>query len=642
MTRSSVRVRVLGPLTATLVVLLAVFSYAIGRVDRDATSKALESSVRATRSMLTFKLDHLVDELNAHVLTLSQDERVRRMLEQGDRYGLLRYVEPFFEQTLKPQNITLLYFLRADRTCLLRAHQPEKHGDRVDRFTLTEAARTGVIAHGLEIDHYGMLAFRTVAPLYDGERLVGLLELGAEINAALQEIRESLGLEILVLLHKNLLDRAAWERGQRLLSRVGDWGRLPTHVIAANTSSSVPSELVTATVRTPLPEEVVAAAAGDRYYYAGIDALRDVKGREVGVILSYLDATAHMERVAQHTWYAALACLLVGSAAFLLFFIYLGQVGREIDASAATTRLVIDAALDAFVAADHKGAIVEWNPQAETMFGWSRGEALGRRFRTLIAPSDQNRLRLSDPGTDSDGADLHAPVRMEITAVRADRTEFAAELTLTRLSPQQGVAFHAFIRDVTVLREEEHRLRTLAYKDSLTGLPNREFFRDRMAHALKVAARRKGRVALLFVDLDDFKIVNDSHGHHLGDRVLAEVAGCLLTAVRGSDTVARLGGDEFGILLEDVESSADAEMAAERIGRTMGQPIVLDGHDYKVGVSVGISQYPQDGADAEGLLRLADQAMYRAKAGGGGHRFASLPGEADKTGTREKEPTDSG
>lgn len=168
-------------------------------------------------------------------------------------------------------------------------------------------------------------------------------------------------------------------------------------------------------------------------------------------------------------------------------------------------------------------------------------------------------------------------------------------------------------QDITGRKAREEAVRFLAYHDSLTGLPNRRLLDDRLAQALHLAQRRERKLAVLLVDLDDFKQVNDAFGHRAGDAVLREAAQRLGACVRKADTVARQGGDEFVIVLSDVQAEADCSLVAEKALRVLGQELSIDGRPVTLAASIGISLFPADAGDADALLRNADAAMYRAK-----------------------------
>lgn len=168
-------------------------------------------------------------------------------------------------------------------------------------------------------------------------------------------------------------------------------------------------------------------------------------------------------------------------------------------------------------------------------------------------------------------------------------------------------------RDISQRKETEKQLEYRAHYDALTGLPNRLLFRDRLVNSLAHAKRNRVGVAVMYLDVDHFKLVNDGLGHSFGDRLLADVARRLDSALRASDTISRIGGDEFSILLPEVTSTEAVAGVARKILDSLSRPFQLDGHDLFVTASIGISCYPSDGDDAETLLKCADAAMYRAK-----------------------------
>lgn len=183
-------------------------------------------------------------------------------------------------------------------------------------------------------------------------------------------------------------------------------------------------------------------------------------------------------------------------------------------------------------------------------------------------------------------------------------------------SPEKQSAGVAIYTDVSQLKKSQQRLAHLAHHDSLTDLPNRVLFYERLQHSLERAARHKQHVAVIFLDLDHFKAVNDRFGHSLGDRLLIDIAGVLKSAVRNEDTVARIGGDEFTILIEEVPDRASLGRVTEKILLAFERDFRLGDADIRVTPSLGVSLSPGDGEDAETLMQKADAAMYQAKANG--------------------------
>jgi diguanylate cyclase (GGDEF)-like protein len=197
-------------------------------------------------------------------------------------------------------------------------------------------------------------------------------------------------------------------------------------------------------------------------------------------------------------------------------------------------------------------------------------------------------------------------------AFAGDSHEIAAALTA-----QVGIALQRLQLERD-LEAERRRYERLASHDPLTGLPNRRLFQDRLEQTVARAHRRKSGVALLYLDLDGFKDVNDTLGHDVGDELLAAAAKRLVEQVRAEDTVARLGGDEFGVILSDVSQREDAGLVATKLGEAIDAPFRLRGRNVLVGVSIGIALYPDDARLSDGLMKAADVAMYRVKQEGKG------------------------
>ena len=202
--------------------------------------------------------------------------------------------------------------------------------------------------------------------------------------------------------------------------------------------------------------------------------------------------------------------------------------------------------------------------------------------------------------------------------IRRDGFEIPIEDSVAPIHDREGQATGAVIvfRDVSAARAMALQMAHSAEHDFLTGLPNRMLLNDRVNQAIALAPRHKKKVAVLFLDLDGFKHINDSLGHPIGDKLLQSVAKRLMDCVRGSDTVSRQGGDEFVVLLSEVEQSEDAAITARRMLQAVAEAHSIDQHDLHVTTSIGVSVYPDDGLDAETLIKNADTAMYQAKENG--------------------------
>jgi diguanylate cyclase (GGDEF)-like protein/PAS domain S-box-containing protein len=271
---------------------------------------------------------------------------------------------------------------------------------------------------------------------------------------------------------------------------------------------------------------------------------------------------------------------------------------------------------DAVMSTDVWCNVTYLNVVAETLTGWSRTEAAGRPLTEVFNIVDAvTREPVLNPMDLAIRENRTVGLTPNCLLIRRDGVESAIEDSAAPIHDRRGQVTGAVMvfHDVSTARAVSLRMSYLAQHDGLTELPNRIMFGDRLAQAMILAKRRHERLALLFLDLDHFKHVNDSLGHAIGDRLLQSVAGRLLTCVRSSDTVSRQGGDEFVILLSQVMHAQDAGIAADKILLALGEPHHITGHDINITASIGIVTYPDDATDAESLLKNSDFAMYQAK-----------------------------
>ena len=298
---------------------------------------------------------------------------------------------------------------------------------------------------------------------------------------------------------------------------------------------------------------------------------------------------------------------------FLLGALVVQKLVRKIAASEERYRTVTETATDGILSVDEGGRILFVNAAAARIFGYTPERMVGRSVAEL-AP---NRLRrevmelvgeLRDPAEGPQGGVTH-----RVYGRHRDGREIPLEFSFGESRDGDARVITGVIRDITLRLEAENQIERLAYEDPLTGLPNRALFHDRLRQALAHAHREGERFALMFLDLDDFKIINDSLGHTFGDAVLREIGRRIVSCLRAQDTAARLGGDEFIVLLPRSEDPASVGLVAQKILDRLSAPIELQGETLFVTASIGVSLFPGDGRDPETLLRNADMAMYRAK-----------------------------
>jgi diguanylate cyclase (GGDEF)-like protein/PAS domain S-box-containing protein len=280
---------------------------------------------------------------------------------------------------------------------------------------------------------------------------------------------------------------------------------------------------------------------------------------------------------------------------------------------------------DAVVSTDAAGIVTYLNQVAEAMTGWRSAEALGRPFSDVFRIVDSaNPGRIVNPMAAAMQQNKTVDLAAGCVLIRRDGVESPIEDSAAPIHDRRGQVTGAVIvfHDVTQVRAMSQRMSYLAHHDYLTDLPNRLLLDDRLAQAMTAARRHRQRLAVLFVDVDRFKHINDSLGHAIGDELLMSVARRLVACVRDSDTVSRQGGDEFVILLASIAHAEDAALSAGKILAALGMPHRVKEHDIQITGSVGIGVYPDDGTDAETLVKNADVAMLNAKESGrNGYQF---------------------
>ncbi len=280
-------------------------------------------------------------------------------------------------------------------------------------------------------------------------------------------------------------------------------------------------------------------------------------------------------------------------------------------------KAMIDAAMDAIIEIDSAGNITHWSHQAASMFGWDEGEAVGRPLHKLIIPEHLRDAHLQ--GMQRYRPGISAPIvnkRFETQALRRDDSQFPIELTVSSIELQDGSAFCAFIRDITEQKQAAALLKNLAHYDNITGLPNRVLFQDRLLQETKQSRRTGLPTALMFLDIDHFKEINDTLGHAQGDALLQQAAERLSACLRDTDTVARFGGDEFVVILSQLHDLDSINQIAERMLESMSAPFHLQDEVAYVSISIGIAIFPIDTDSCETLIKNADQAMYLVKKSG--------------------------
>jgi len=295
----------------------------------------------------------------------------------------------------------------------------------------------------------------------------------------------------------------------------------------------------------------------------------------------------------------------------------LKQVKTELERSQGQLQAIIHNVMDGIITINEVGEIHGFNPAAETIFGYAQQEILGRHMKILMPESqredhDGHLQRYVHSGN----SQVLGIRGREMTACRKNGTIFPMEISVSEMQLGDKRYFIGIVRDITERKLAEQKIAHLAHYDSLTDLPNRTSFLEILGHSVTLAKRNNQKVAVLFLDLDGFKAINDLQGHNAGDLLLKGVAQRLKSVLRDSDAVARVGGDEFIFVLHHIESAENAAQVAQKIITELSAPFDLDGQLSHVGASIGISLFPDNTEDIELLVKQADEAMYLSKQSG--------------------------
>ena len=299
------------------------------------------------------------------------------------------------------------------------------------------------------------------------------------------------------------------------------------------------------------------------------------------------------------------------------------ETEARLRASEERFQAVSHTALDAIIISDSRGKVSYWNPAAERILGYSANEAIGRIIHEWLTPPrfrEKAIAGMKEFAATGQGRVIGAT--LELAATRKDGAEIPIELSVSRMRLGADWNAVAMLRDVTVRKRTEEQMRHMARHDVLTGLVNRGTFVELVEQAIALERRDDGKFAVLYLDLDHFKDVNDTLGHPVGDQLLQLVAQRLRTTIREADTVSRFGGDEFALIAINISDPMDAAVLADKIVKAINEPFSIQGNEIRIGTSIGIAAYGPDAPDAETLLSNADLALYRAKSEGRGtYRF---------------------
>jgi diguanylate cyclase (GGDEF)-like protein/PAS domain S-box-containing protein len=295
----------------------------------------------------------------------------------------------------------------------------------------------------------------------------------------------------------------------------------------------------------------------------------------------------------------------------------LKQIKGDLEKSQNQLQSIISNVMDGIITINESGEIQGFNPAAEQIFGYTQQEVAGKKLGLLMPePNRSAHDSYLDKYLKTGQAKIIGVRGREVIAVRKNGDAFPMEMSVSEMVLGGQRYFIGIVRDITERKQAEQKIAHLAHYDYLTDLPNRALLLDVLNHSITLSKRNKHKVAVLFMDLDGFKQINDTLGHEAGDLLLKGVAQRIKNTIRESDTVARVGGDEFILVLDNIDTAENSVFVANKILIALSEPFDLKGQPGRVGGSIGISIFPDDSENPAQLVKQADEAMYLAKQSG--------------------------
>lgn len=828
----SLKRRIFLPLSLAAILVFTLSMFALDRLqDRQWAETTSDTRKLLQHNLEMMRQDH-IELMQSLMHNIASDPHILRALAARDRDALLRLCAAPFAQMKQANGITHFYFHAPDMHNILRVHQPERFGDSIERFTAKQAASSGAVSSGMELGPLGTFTLRVVSPLFEDGRLLGYIELGAEMNHLLAQIEDMLHWKLVMLINKPYLNRQTWEEGMRMMGRNASWDTLPDRVLSQQNIQDLPAGDVKKAFQKKDGGETLARhlEINGRIYWIGSVPLSDVLGRQIGDVMILHDITDTASGTQRDIYLLASIFALLSLGIMLFFRRILGNTENDLatarqklvdeaaqreqlqaehiqtltqsraalDKARIQQRLILESAGEGIYGLDADGLTTFVNPAATGMLGFEEAELIGQPMHDLLHHTrsdgshfpkeecpiyatfrDGRTHRIEDDlFWRKDGSSLpvdyistpmlengkvtgavvtfsdiskRKQAELELTTIlhvqrvldsmlnmalsRRDMKQVlsnALEVVLSipsfalldkgsiflvrgdeqvlqmavqrnlpdellhscgnlpfgrclcgkaaasrkmvvadHVDSRHEITFHGmrphghyclpimsdekllgvlniyvppnhvgsesekiYLKTVantlgTIIdrKQRDERLHQLTHNDTLTGLPNRALFRHRLEMTLNMSQRYTDRFALMFIDLDGFKQVNDTLGHDAGDVLLRKVAERLGACMRKSDTVARLGGDEFTVIMTRITQAEQASRMAEKIIAMLNEPFLIGERQARIGCSIGIAQYPHDAEDAESLIKQADSAMYLAKKQHNSFRFYRGPGD---------------
>ncbi|MDH5716023.1 MAG: diguanylate cyclase [Spirochaetia bacterium] len=490
----------IGPLTTLIFILLSYFMYDDYNRNNEEINKQLQKNIETTEGIVKEVISDHSSTLGVAIESIKQQKEIISDFNSKNRENLIKKTFPFFCKLKDNFEITHWYFISNDRVCFLRVHQPERYGDKIERYTTLEAEKTKNTSFGIELGPLGTFTLRYVNPLINNKNQIdGFIEMGLEIDHMIDVLKKQTGMEIYFFISKQYLKQEDWEQGRKMLNRTAEWDLIKDFALTAKTSETKDFKVldfISRNINNSAKIEIKTLAYDDYTKKLILQPFYDISGKNVGKLISVLDVTENIQSIKKHLY----------------------------------TELIMSA------------------------------------FLMIILISS---------------------------------------------------VYYLFKKLEKKLELSEIELKQLATHDSLTGIYNNRAFHAFLNDEIKRTERTKKPISLCMMDLDNFKLINDTYGHQAGDTILKQFAQLIEAEIRGIDKLCRYGGEEFALILPEIYID-NARLVAERIIDAVGKMkfLIQNNTEINVTVSIGIAVFPDIAKSEDDLLAMADKALYQAKAAG--------------------------
>ncbi|BFM16033.1 hypothetical protein R50073_22160 [Maricurvus nonylphenolicus] len=639
----------------------------------------IKHRVVQTKNIFSHSLRKDAEFYTSLINNIAKNKPLQQAWLKQDRQQILNIAQQIYGPLNKQHRLTHFYFHDNDGINVLRVHAPLRYGDKIDRHTFKQAQTQGMISSGIEVGPFGWFVLRVVKPWIINGQIVGYLEIGEEIDHIVNDQARHLQEELIITIPKALLSKERWEMTHP--NPRFPWDILQNEIISSSSQLTPSVKLLRAIADKSTLENRIFSIE-DKHYQIAHTPLKDAAGGDSGTLHVIIDISEQITRQRNLSLTLITAAAGIGGLLTLMFYMIVIRLEQELQhnyqklekeieerriaqgeatklkeeleqriesrtaqlqrlnhqliqdnenhrqtqlaltASEERYRTLFDASGIAMALLD-RDSITECNDTFVHMFGYQSHEELLNRNPAILSPEMQPSGEGSIPLALNE---IKKAVKLkshkfEWLFKRADDTTFPAEISLTIVKYGERNFIHAIVQDITERKKAESKVIQHAYFDTLTGLPNRNLFMDRLEQALEHNKRAGIQGSVLFADLDHFKNVNDSLGHEKGDLLLKEVAKRLRQAIRKEDTVARFGGDEFVILLPDIHENYDkairtTQRIADKISKSFERPFKVKPYEFHLTPSIGATLFPAESDNLDDILKHADAAMYQAKASG--------------------------